>query len=100
MLKNVARNFVMPCFIFELSTILNYWLMTSFCLQKVKKVYLADYVSKGELSQRTFFNRPFSYFENESGSKDTSLHFAEFSNVHNCDGSSYATQSSLAYKNV
>ena len=29
--------------------------MTSFCLQKVKKVYEADYVSKVRLTQRTFF---------------------------------------------
>ena len=43
-------------------------------------------------------NRPFSYSENESGLNDVSLHFVEFSNVHNCDPSSNATQSNLAYK--
>ena len=45
MIKNVVYHFVIPCFIFELYTILYYWLMTSFCLQKVKKMYEADYVS-------------------------------------------------------
>ena len=41
-MKSVVYNFVIPCFIFELSTILYDWLMTSFCLQKVKKLYEAD----------------------------------------------------------
>ena len=45
-------------------------------------------------------NRPFSYSEKESGSNDISLHFVEFSNVHNCDRTSNAIQSNLAYKNV
>ena len=45
-------------------------------------------------------NRPFSYSEKESLSNDTSLHFVEFSNVHNSDRSSNATRSSLVYKNV
>ena len=45
-------------------------------------------------------NRPFSYSENECGSNDTSSQFLEFSNVHNCDRSSNATLSSLAYKIV
>ena len=45
-------------------------------------------------------NRPFSYSENECGSNDISLQFVEFSNVHNCDGSSNGTQSSLVYKIV
>ena len=45
-------------------------------------------------------NRPFSYSEKESQSNDTLLHFVEFSNVHNCERSSNATRSNLAYKNV
>ena len=45
-------------------------------------------------------NRPFSYSESECGSNDISLQFVEFSNVHNCDRSSNATLSSLAYKIV
>ena len=45
-------------------------------------------------------NRPFSYSENESGSNDISLNFVEFSNVHNCDRNSNATQSNFAYKIV
>ena len=46
------------------------------------------------------YNRPFSYSENECGSNDISLQFEEFSNVHNCDRSSNATRSNLAYKIV
>ena len=46
------------------------------------------------------WNRPFSYFENECGSNDISLQFAEFSNVHNCDRSCNATLSNLVYKFV
>ena len=45
-------------------------------------------------------NRPFSYYEKESQAKDTSLHFVEFSNVHNSDRSSNATRSNLVYKDV
>ena len=45
-------------------------------------------------------NKPYSYSENESGSNDISLHVIEFSNVHNCDRSSNATQSNLAHKIV
>ena len=45
-------------------------------------------------------NRPFSYSEKESQSNDTLLHFVEFSNLHNSDRSSNATQSNLAHKNV
>ena len=45
-------------------------------------------------------NRHFSYSEKEAGSNDISLHLVEFSNVHNTDRSSNATQSSLVYKNV
>ena len=45
-------------------------------------------------------NRPFSYSKKESGSSDISLHFVEFSNVHNTDKSSNATQSNLVYKTV
>ena len=37
-------------------------------------------------------NRPFSYSKKESGSNDISLHLVEFSNVHNTDRSSHATQ--------
>ena len=36
----------------------------------------------------------------ESESKDISLHFVEFSNVHNKDRSSNATRSKLAHKIV
>ena len=45
-------------------------------------------------------NRPFSYSENECGSKDISLPFVEFSNVDNCDRSFNATLSNLEYKIV
>ena len=45
MKKNVVYHFVIPCFIYELDTILYDWLMTSFCLQKVMKMYEAGYVS-------------------------------------------------------
>ena len=44
-------------------------------------------------------NRPFSYSKKESGSNDISLDFVEFSNVHNTDRNSNATQSNLVYKN-
>ena len=36
------------------------------------------------------FNRPFSHSESESGLKDISLHFVEFSNVTNSDRNSNA----------
>ena len=45
-------------------------------------------------------NRPFSSCEKECGSNDYSLHFVEFSNVHNGDRSSNAIQSNLACKTV
>ena len=45
-------------------------------------------------------NRPFSYSEKECGWNDISLQFVELSNVHNCDRSSDATQSNVAYKIV
>ena len=45
-------------------------------------------------------NRPFSYSENECESNEISLHFVEFSNVHNCGRSSNATQSNLTHKVV
>ena len=51
-------------------------------------------------SRRQTRNRPFSYSEKESQSNDSLLNLVEFSNVHNCDRSSNATRSSLAYKNV
>ena len=54
MIKNVFENFVIPCLSFDLSTILYDWLMTSFCLQKVKKMHEADYVSQRKLTPRTF----------------------------------------------
>ena len=47
-----------------------------------------------------FQNRPFSYSKNESGSNDISIHFVQFSNVHDTDRSSDTTQSNLVYKNV
>ena len=46
------------------------------------------------------FHRPFSYSEKESQANDALLHFVEFSNEHNSDGSSNATRSNLVYKNV
>ena len=55
---------------------------------------------RGCLFTKSSDNRPFSYSENESGSNDISLHSIEFSNVHNCDRSSNATQSNLAHKIV
>ena len=45
---------MIPCFIFELSTILYDWLMTSFCLQKVKKMHEVDCVSKRKLTEKSF----------------------------------------------
>ena len=45
-------------------------------------------------------NRRFSYSENECGSNNILLQFVEFSNVHNCDRSSNAALSNLAYKVV
>ena len=47
-----------------------------------------------------FGDGPFSYSEKESQSNDTLVHFVEFSNVHNCNRNSNATQSNLVYKNV
>ena len=52
------------------------------------------------LANTKFSNRPFSYSAKEPGSSDISLYFVEFSNVHNCDRSSNATLSNLAYKIV
>ena len=45
-------------------------------------------------------NRPFRYSKKESGSNDISLNFVEFSNSHNTDRSSNATQSNVVYKAV
>ena len=45
-------------------------------------------------------NRPYSYSRRECGSNDISLHFVEFSNVHNTNRISNATQSNLVHKNV
>ena len=45
-------------------------------------------------------NRPFSYSKKECESNDISVHFVEFSNVHNCDRISNATLSNLTYKIV
>ena len=56
MIKTVVYNFVIPSFIFELSAILYDWLMMSFRLQNVKKVYETDHVSKRKSTQRTFFS--------------------------------------------
>ena len=53
-----------------------------------------------KLPQGNIANRPFSYSEKESQSNNTLLHFIEFSNVHDNDGSSNATRSNLVYKNV
>ena len=43
-------------------------------------------------------NRHISYSEKECGSNNSSLHFVDFSDMHNCDRSSNAIQSNLAYK--
>ena len=48
--------------------------------------------------ERGIPNRRFTFSEKESQSNDTLLHFVEFSNVHNSDRSSNATQSKLVYK--
>ena len=45
-------------------------------------------------------NRPHSYSIQESQSNDVCMHFVEFSNVHNSDGSSGAIRLNLAYKSV
>ena len=42
----------------------------------------------------------FAILKKECGSNDISLHFIEFSNVHNCDRSSDTIQSNLGYRNV
>ena len=49
---------------------------------------------------RSIDNEPFSYSKKVSGSNDISLHFVEFSNLHNADRSSNATQSNFVYKTV
>ena len=54
MIKNVVYNFAIPCLNFELSIILYDWPVASFCSQKVKEVYEADYVSNRTLTQRGF----------------------------------------------
>ena len=55
MIKDVVYNFVIPCFIFELSTILYDWLITSFCLQTGKIMYEAGYVSfQNEIDSKNF----------------------------------------------
>ena len=48
MTKNAVKNFLIPCFIFDVSTNLYAWLMKSFYLQKIKKAYEVDHVSKGK----------------------------------------------------
>ena len=45
-------------------------------------------------------NKPFSCSKTECGSNDISLHFVEFSNVHNGGRCSNANQSNLVYKNI
>ena len=55
MIHTVVKNVWIPCFIFELSTVLYNWLMTSFCLQNVKKIYKIYYISRGKSTQRSFF---------------------------------------------
>ena len=47
-MKNVIKIFLILCVIFELSTNVYDWLMTSFCLQKYEKLYKVDHVSKGK----------------------------------------------------
>ena len=49
--KNVVQNLLIPYFIFELSTILFDWLMTSFCLQRVKRTYEMYFILKGKSTQ-------------------------------------------------
>ena len=53
-----------------------------------------------EFLQSDCCNRPFSYSRKVFGSNDISLCFVEFSNAHNTDRSSIATQSNFVYKNV
>ena len=57
MIKHVIYNIFIPCFIFALSTVLYIRLMTSFCLQKVKKVYKVDHVAKENSYQKTFVDQ-------------------------------------------
>ena len=64
------------------------------------KNLMKPYPHRSVLSDEKVFNRPFSYSESKCGSNDISLQFVEFSNVHNCDRSSNATLSNLAYKIV
>ena len=54
MIRNIVYDFVVPCFIFELYTILYDWLMMSFCLQNLKKMYEIDYVSKMKIDSKNF----------------------------------------------
>ena len=56
--------------------------------------------SSRKISFTFLVNRPFSYSHNECGSNDISSQFVEFSNEHNCDRSSNAALSNLAYKIV
>ena len=63
MIKNVVYNFAFSYYFvyyysynfesFFISKLSIDWLMTSFCLQKVKKMYEGDYVSKRKLTLRT-----------------------------------------------
>ena len=54
MMKNFVKNFLIPCFIFELSFNLHDLLMASFCLQIEKKVYNVELVSNRKLTQGLF----------------------------------------------
>ena len=58
------------------------------------------FLKEVSIERPNLVNRPFSYSRKECGSNDISLHFVEFSNVHNYDRSSNATQSNLVYKNA
>ena len=66
MIKNVVYHFVIPCFIFELYTILYDCLMTSFCLQKVCRLLLfsefASFGSKGFYLRSLPFSDDFADF--------------------------------------
>ena len=54
MIDNAVYNFVIPCFIFELSTILYDWRIRSFCLQKVKKMYKVELCFQKEIDSKNF----------------------------------------------
>ena len=59
--------------------------------------FLSSNLSKSNFHRNRVANRPCSCSEKESESNDILIHFVEFSNAHNSDGSSKATQSNTTF---